>query len=409
MSGLSRKRKLLFGCFSLGLSVIFAFTLTEIVIRATRPYIDIFELTGRTVGVNPMSAWAVVDAFCAYRPKSGRYAAQKTVSSMGFISTPEITVDKPEGTVRIVFLGGSSTAGTGKNLADSETWPWRAVEMTRTHVSQDVDFINAAAGGYSSFESYGRLWSRLRTFSPDIVVVCHGWNEMYYFRDSGEILSWRTLPDGSWSLATSGEAITAYSPLAVDAVVRRSQILSRMRLLLSQPLSGEAGKASGSPLATDFDHAGPSIWRTNLRLIREACRVIGARLFVVKQPTLIVPDLPEELRGRCRYEYHGFDHDAHVRAFSEIYRVIDEEIPDDFVIDATELSGRPEIFFDHVHPTPMGTTEMAEIVSRSLVVHLREMGDDRGIDRSDGDGLAHLLRSVGPPPAPSAALSKCQQ
>ena len=374
MNTLSRKKRILFFCITCSLSVLMAFTALEVYVRITRPNIDLFELTGRIAGVNPMSEWAVVDAFSAYRTKPGQYADNKTVNSHGFLSTPEITPDKSEGTVRIVFLGGSSTAGTGRNLADAETWPWLTVELVRKQVPQQVDFINAAVGGYSSFESYGRLWSRIRHFAPDIVVVYHGWNEMYYFNKADDILSWRTLPDGSWSIAQASEPITIYSPLWIDPIIRGSQSLSRIRIRLSRPLSGEVGSSSDVPLITDFNHLGLPIWRTNLRLIREACEVIDAKLFVAKQATLIVPDLPEEQRNRCKYDFHGFDHDAHVNAFTEIYRIIDEEIPEDSVVDVTAMSGRPEFFFDHVHPTPVGCVEIATIVSESLVAHIRQMG-----------------------------------
>lgn len=100
--------------------------------------------------------------------------------------------------------------------------------------------------------------------------------------------------------------------------------------------------------------------------MRHACRDMGAELFVCKQATLIVPGLSGKERERCRVEFHGFDHDAHVAAFEALYRVIGEEIPQANVIDVTPLSGVPEYFHDHVHPTREGTTEIAEIVSSAL-------------------------------------------
>jgi len=155
----------------------------EIAVRILRPHLDLYELTGRIpYGKHPMSGWAIVDAFSAYRARAGKYDEGKTVSKQGFISTPDIPVDKPHNTIRIAFLGESSTAGVGKhNLKDEGTWPYQTVSMIRNKTSWQIDFINGALGGYTSFESYGRLWSRIRHFKPDIVIVCHGWNEMYYF------------------------------------------------------------------------------------------------------------------------------------------------------------------------------------------------------------------------------------
>jgi len=113
------------------------------------------------------------------------------------------------------------------------------------------------------------------------------------------------------------------------------------------------------------------VWRTNLRLLRECAATLDANLFVAKQATLIVPDLPHSYRALCKYHYHGFDHDAHVRAFEGIYTIIDDEIPDDSIIDLSALSGRSEYFWDHIHPTPEGTTAFAEIVARDIEEFIR--------------------------------------
>ena len=65
----------------------------------------------------------------------------------------------------------NTTAGTGKNLPDEQTWPWKVVEAVRKAVPhKKVTLINAALGGYSSLESYGRFWSRIRFFAPEFAI-----------------------------------------------------------------------------------------------------------------------------------------------------------------------------------------------------------------------------------------------
>jgi lysophospholipase L1-like esterase len=329
-------------------------------------------LTGRKIGgPNPISSWGLVDAYCAYRGRPGQYSKGKTVNHHGFISTPEIPIQKSEGTIRIVFLGGSSTAGTGRNLADEETWPWKVWEILNKGCSRKIEFINGALGGYTSFESYGRLWSRIRFFSPDVIVVYHGWNEMYYFNstDVENIVSRNTLRDGSWTLDRTEEPIEVYAPLWIDHLIWGSQALTRLRIRLSGTPHGEIGllERKKKLLSTEYDSGGLHIWRTNLCLIREASHLLDAQLFVAKQATLIVEDLPVEERKRCGYWRHGFDHYAHVEAFEEIYKIIDEEIPREKIIDVTRISGQPKFFFDHVHPNPAGTHAIAEIIADTLL------------------------------------------
>lgn len=341
---------------------------------------DLWALTGRKFARSHTAEWAFPDAFSAYRGRPGRYrtTTDKSVNSHGFISTPELSVAKPSGTIRIAFLGESSTAGVGRALADADadTWPWRVTEMLRQRLpATKLELINAALGGYTTFESYGRLWSRVRFFSPDIVVVYHGWNEMNYFDSVDQMTSWRTLADGSWGLDPPRQ-LALYKPLWIDYLVRPSQLLTRLRMRLSAPPDAEVGAAK--KLERSYDRRALEIFRTNLRLIRQAADLFGARLFVAKQATLIVPGLDERFRAPIRYEFHGFDHDAHVAAFEAIYQVIDQEIDPDYVIDVTPLSGIPENFHDHIHPTPAGLRGIAEIVTDALEPHIRRQTSNPG-------------------------------
>lgn len=361
---LSRGKKCVFFIVMIFLPFLLCFLCFEIYIRATRDHIDLYVLTGRIVGPNPMAEWAHLDAFSAYTAKPGRYDKAKTVNRWGFISTPDLPLEKPSDTLRIVFLGGSSTAGTGLNLPDEHTWPWQLIERLRRESGRNIDFINAALGGYCSFESYGRLWSRLRFFQPDIVILYHGWNEMYYFEDADNIVTWKTLPDGSWSFKQTPTPITYFSPHPIDPLLRWSQGLSHIRLRCAS-ISGEIGTAKS--LKSDFNKKGLDVWRSNLRLIRNTCQSIGAKLFVVKQATLIVPDLPESDRRRCSCYLHGFDLNAHIKAYRDIYKVIDEEIPQEFIIDPTDLSGQSELFYDHVHLNPEGSRALADNLASRLL------------------------------------------
>ncbi|HNP64630.1 MAG TPA: SGNH/GDSL hydrolase family protein [Woeseiaceae bacterium] len=332
------------------------------------PYTDLFVVTGRIAGRNQMEEWAQVDAFSAYRAKPGQYGSgSKTVNRHGFISTPDIETKKPPGTVRIVFLGGSSTAGSGHDLADELTWPWLTSQLLRERTDRDIDFINGALPGYTTFESYGRLWSRLRFFQPDIIVVYHGWNDMYYMAGTRDITAWKTLPDGSWGFET-GPKIAIYAPHWSDHVLRYSQLLTKFRIDLTARQLGEIGLDPENDGKLNIERL--EVFRTNLKLIREAATVMNAELFVAKQATLIVADDPIICIYSCRYEYHGFGHEDHVEAYNRIYAIIDEEIDASHVIDATEISGSFEMFVDHVHPTESGAKKIADIVADAIQPNL---------------------------------------
>lgn len=362
------------------LVLIVSFVWAEMLVRATIPYRDLYEMTGRKptlVG----NDWAVTDAYAAYKGRPGfayvEEALTKTINRFGFVSTPDLPLRKPVGTVRIVFLGGSSTAGTGINLSDDETWPWRVMQTLQAEFpDRKFDFINAAVGGYTSFESYGRLWSRIRFFEPDVIVLNHGWNEMSYFTAKvlDTITDFRETEDGDWRYQQP-HIRQMFEPSPWDPLIRHSQALTHLRLMLSPPRkAGEMTENNpDAPLAKDFDRRGVEVYRQNLKLIKSAAAVIGAKLFVIKQPTLIVPDLAEDLRKECGYHNHGFDHDAHIRAYASIYRVIDEEVVAADIMDLRGLSGKKELFYDHVHPTyPLGVNAYTAYVARDLARWIKE-------------------------------------
>jgi len=362
----SPRRKILFFAMTIFIFGFVPFFCLEIYLRIFKTNIDLDILTGKKIGENPMQEWACIDAYAAYTPKPGQYSEGKTVNSYHFISTPEITKEKKPGTVRIVFLGGSSTAGTGTNLRDEDTWPWQTVEKLKKITGKKIDFINAAVGGYTSFESHGRLWNRVRFFSPDIVIMYHGWNEMYYFRGMNEIEKRYMLPDGSWSFGRALHPIKRWEPLWIDSYIKWSQILTRIRKVCNKPIAGEVDGMDEEPMADSYNPAAIKVWKNNLKLIQEACGIMGAKFLCAKQATLVFPGISEADKARCKVHFHRFDYQVHLRAFQDIYSAIDEIVPQKNIIDCTSLSGKPEFFYDHIHQTPEGCKAIASIVAEKI-------------------------------------------
>lgn len=344
----------------------------EATLRITLPPVDLHTMTGKRAGTHPMADWARVDAFCAYRGIPGEYLGlgEKSINRDGFISTPDLEVEKEPGTWRVVFLGGSSTACTSPNLGDEHAWPTVAAARLRAaHPGRRIEFINAAMPGYSTFESYARLWSRVRFYTPDFVVVYHGWNDMGYFlRPDRQHL--RHVPeDGGWSFERPyiRQRIKRYP---ADRWFEWSHLYCRLRRAFGEPLRGEVGPAKGGALRDDYDPRGPELFRQNVRLMVRAQEPLGFKLFVVKQATLIREGVPKATRDRCMVHFHGFSFDAHLRAFEDVYRVIDEVVPGSQILDATEFSGNRDVLADHVHLTKDGARRLGESIADQLTARL---------------------------------------
>lgn len=348
-------------------TILFLFIVLEISVRILKEPTNLLELTGKKERENPMKDWAKNDAYSSYQGKSGLYTEDKTINSSGFISTPEISLEKPDQGTRVVFLGGSSTAGAGKIISDEQTWPWIVCDILEEKTNNNIDFINAALAGYTSFESYGRLWSRIRFYKPDIVVVYHGWNDMYYFSEdfNKNPLSWK-----SWDI-NAPIVLQTIEAHWIDKFISWSQVLSKLRYkIIRQEITGELKTGDESGM-NDFKETnidkGLVAFQQNLDLIQAFCELHNISFFVCKQATLITPETSEADRTRCSYELHGFGHDEHILAFNKIYDMIDSEYEANSVIDVTSLSGQSEYFYDHIHPTELGTSKIANIVADSII------------------------------------------
>lgn len=90
---------------------------------------------------------------------------------------PEVTLEKPDGTYRVVCLGGSSTYGTGPRTF-AATWPARLQKYLQgLSGAVDVEVLNGGAPGWTTFESIGNLAFRMLDFDPDLVIVYHTAND----------------------------------------------------------------------------------------------------------------------------------------------------------------------------------------------------------------------------------------
>ena len=131
------------------------------------------ELSKANIEPHPYLAYA-------NRPHyKSREGAKRQVShnALGFRG-PEIRQPKPEGTFRIVCLGGSSTYGHGPS-SDQTTWPARLQTRLRaSRPGRDIEVINAGCRGYSTFESLGNYTFRVSDLDPDLVVIYHTVNDM---------------------------------------------------------------------------------------------------------------------------------------------------------------------------------------------------------------------------------------
>jgi lysophospholipase L1-like esterase len=116
-----------------------------------------------------------------YRERPGRHERYEngTVANFnaGGYRGPIVDTTKAPGTYRIVLLGGSTMFGYGVNDEDTIDAHMRRL-LTARYPNRCFEVVNLALGGYDSYQDYERMRVDGARFTPDLVVLNSGINDV---------------------------------------------------------------------------------------------------------------------------------------------------------------------------------------------------------------------------------------
>jgi len=102
---------------------------------------------------------------------------RSNLNSLGFRGS-EFSAIKPSDTYRIFMVGGSTMFGSGQS-SDETTIPSILQKIFDSDSSvQKIEVINAGISGGNSVSETLLIHEKLITFSPDLIVVYDGWNDL---------------------------------------------------------------------------------------------------------------------------------------------------------------------------------------------------------------------------------------
>lgn len=102
-------------------------------------------------------------------PKPGSVHGKIHYNSLGFRG-PEIVVIRPPGTLRIAFLGNSTTLDAYSS--DQQSWPAvAAAELQRAAPQCKVEYLNAGVAGFATDRVLRYFDGHVASLHPDVVVV----------------------------------------------------------------------------------------------------------------------------------------------------------------------------------------------------------------------------------------------
>ena len=205
---------------------------------------------------------------------------------------PELADSKPEGKIRIAFLGGSTTQGGYR------PYPERAVAILNAALGEDrYEALNAACSSYSTHQSLIALRRLVLDRQPDVVCIYHGWNDALIQEDG-------------------------YRDDAKDAAANSSAGASSLPSpLASLRLARLAGFWLDS-LRRPEPRVPPDRFRANLEALAAACGQRSIRTVLFTRPPSNDSPLPETAAPMARHYAARFNSPDPARWLSLLHREI---------------------------------------------------------------------------------------
>ena len=100
-----------------------------------------------------------------------------TINTLGFRGAEFFTV-KPLDTYRIFMVGGSTMFGAGATSDETTIPGYLQHLLNEKDFGFDIDVINSGIQGADSYAELKLIEQKLVRFSPDLVIIYDGWNDL---------------------------------------------------------------------------------------------------------------------------------------------------------------------------------------------------------------------------------------
>ena len=314
---------------------------------------------------NPYLLWEMVPG---QRQEMG---VTSTINDYG-LRGPEWTLQKPEGVRRIMAVGDSSVYGFGMYDKDVFT----ALLDVRT--GDEVQVINSAVPGYSSFQTVNLLKIRSLALDPDVLIVGNLWS------------------DNNFDTMVDKELMAAYGTfgnrtarkirgaLEVSAAFRAFDYLLRVKS--REPDENKVGWMEGRPEGGHARRVEINDYAHNLETMAQLVHESGGEVMFLVLANQ--EDLVPSKHGPAAWDpYRDVMRDTATRHGSPVV-----DVPSAFR--ASGLRG-DDLFIDAMHPSARGHAIIADAVEAVLLERGWHQGKPLEVNPQGGsvpkyeDGFAH--------------------
>lgn len=290
-------------------------------------------------------------------PVAGSELGPIKINSAGFRS-PEIDNTKPPGSIRIAFIGGSTTF-CSEVSSNEKTWPhlvWQ--QLVSKFPEQKMDYVNASVPGYTINSSTRNLEERVKSLNPDVIVLYHATND---------------LASNSHSIAKKEgllEEVAIYEPFWLSEYSLLSNLVEKNLMILARESEAQDVEIK---IAYDDAQLRDPFYRDLSKLVETSQAMADLVVLVTFSNRLRRDQSPEErLKASQTHLYHipylsinglldGFElYNRTIREIAASTGVLLIEVED-------LIPGDDAHFIDSVHFTDRGSEAMAKLISRGLI------------------------------------------
>jgi len=280
-----------------------------------------------------------------------------SINSLGFRG-PSLTQPKPAGTLRIAFVGASTTFSAEVSSNDM-TWPHLVTSTIQARYPDvNIDYVNAAVPGYTVKSSLINFRRRVAPLRPDVTIIYHATND----------LSWETR-----SLATKQGIYEKHGEKNSSWLSRHSQLWYLVEKNLRIKEAKEDAMKTVGRLEFSPSELGEHFRKYLTQLVTEAKKT-SELVALATFSTQIRPEQTAEQQltaaGSALYYMPFMDPQGLIEAFRRYNQII-SEVADEtgavLVEGETLIPGSSEFFNDSVHFKDAGSRIMANRVSEALL------------------------------------------
>lgn len=292
-------------------------------------------------------------------PRAGFSDGHISINSLGFRG-PEIAAEKPAGTVRLAFLGASTTIS--HEVSGNEfVWPHLATaSLSQAFPKARFDYVNGGVSGYTVNSSFKNLEYRIAPLRPDVIIIYHATNDM-----SGELrelalaqgliaeggfqeFSWPGRYSVLWNLVEKNLRVMAAERISLE---------NRDRLVFDPPRLGAEFRANLVKLVHSAQKQAKVVaiatFSTHLRkgqTQEQQQRAMASAIFYMPFMT-----------------FEGLL--ASYERYNQIIGEVARETGALLIEGENDIPGTPAYFTDSVHFNDEGSKAMADRVSRALATN----------------------------------------